>query len=73
MALILPRLSKFRLETYNYEEAIIFLDANDPDEACYKVFYNFSVILLKQDGSVEMALFLEELRDDFRIKKVVSP
>ena len=36
MTLILPRLKKFRLKEFNTANPIIFVEANDPDGACYE-------------------------------------
>lgn len=74
MMLILTALAKFRLYEYNHEEAIIFIEANNPDEACYKAFFKLSEIVLKQATTekdrIEAATLLEELHHDFLIKKV---
>lgn len=70
MALILSALKKFRLYEYNHEEAILFIEAHNPDEACYKAYFKLSEIVLKQNDSVETAQLLDELQNDFVIKKV---
>lgn len=73
MLLILARLKKFRLKEYNQNKAILFIEAEDPDDACYKAYLNLSAIVLQQEKSVEVAIMLRELKNDFKIMKVYQP
>jgi hypothetical protein len=73
MMLIIARLKAFRLKEYNHNQTIIFIEANDPDDACYKTFLRLSEIVLLQDQSVSTAIMLKELKNDFKIVKVECP
>ena len=73
MLLILMPLKRFRLNEYNHSSPILFIEANDPDDACYKAYLNLSNIVLKQDASVDVAIMLRELKNDFKIVKVELP
>lgn len=73
MALILPRLKKFRLEDFNSLTAIIFVESKSADDACGIAWDQFAGIILKQDASTETSLLLKEIKDDFVVKKVYVP
>ncbi len=70
MTLILPRLKKFRLKEFNTAHPIIFVEANDPDGACYECNCKFKEIILKQDYSTKTASLIKEVLLDMRINKV---
>jgi len=70
MSLVLPRLKRFNLGLFNYTYPIIFIDADNPDDACYLAYCKFSETLLKQDESTETALFIKDIINDIRIRKV---
>jgi hypothetical protein len=69
MLLVLTRLKGFNLQEFNDIEPIIFIEANDPDDACYKMVCRLSEILLKQDESVETAMLIRDALHDIRIIK----
>jgi hypothetical protein len=70
MTLVLARLKKFRLGEFNSQSPILFIEADDPDDACYFAFCKFSEMLLKQDESVKTAQLVKSLQSDIRITKV---
>ena len=70
MTNVLGRLKMFKLKEFNYEHPIIFVEAEDPDGACYKCNCKFSEILLKQDYSKHHAVFIKEITRDLRITRV---
>lgn len=70
MALVLARLKRFKLGEFNSQSPIIFIEASDPDDACYFAFCKFSEMLLKQDESVKTALLIKSVQSDIRITKV---
>ena len=72
MTLILPRLKKYRLQEFNSQFPIIFIEAEDPDDACYKCSCKFTEILLKQDYSKENAEFIKNISYELRILKVYN-
>jgi hypothetical protein len=68
---VLQRLVQFRLNEFNHEYPDIFVEAADPDEACYLAYCKFSETLLKQKPSDKIALFIKDIENDIRIIKVV--
>ena len=68
---VLQRLVQFRLNEFNHEHPDIFIEAADPDEACYLAYCKFSETLLKQKPSDKIALFIKDIENDIRIIKVV--
>lgn len=73
LQLVISRLKKFNLKQYNSERPIIFVEANDPDEACYRAIYNLTSIILKQDDSKATVELLKELIYDIRVIKIGPP
>ncbi len=73
LKLVLPRLKKFKLKEYNSETPIIFVQASDPDEACYRAIYNLTNMIIKQDSSKETLELLKELIYDIRVVKIGIP
>tara|TARA_B110000014_G_scaffold234914_1_gene199105 strand:+ start:667 stop:915 length:249 start_codon:yes stop_codon:yes gene_type:complete len=70
LQLVIPRLREFRLKEYNSTFPIVFIEAKDPDDACYKAIYNLVSGLLSQDSSVETSLLCRSIVHDIRIIKV---
>ena len=73
LQLVISRLKKFDLKQYNSERPIIFVEAKDPDEACYRAIYNLTSIILKQDDSKATIDLLKEILYDLRIIKIGLP
>jgi len=73
LQLIISRLKKFDLKQYNSERPIIFVEAKDPDEACYRAIYNLTSIILKQDDSKATIDLLKEILYDLRVIKIGLP
>lgn len=73
MQLVVSRLKKFDLKQYNSERPIIFVEANDPDEACYRAIYNLTSIILKQDNSKETLELMKDIIHDIRVIKIGLP
>ena len=68
---VLQRLVQFRLNEFNHGYPDIFVEAADPDEACYLAYCKFSETLLKQKPSDKIALFIKDIENDITIIKVV--
>ena len=73
MSLVISRFKKFKLYNYNLAYPIIFIDADNPDEACYKCLHQFCSMILKQDDSKETASLLKDALFDIRVLKVTDP
>lgn len=71
MTQVLGRLKKYRLSEFNHEFPKIFIEAPNPDEACYLGYCKFAETILRQNSSHETAAMINELEYDIRITKVV--
>ena len=70
ISLALPRLKKFDLREFNSAFPILFVEASDPDGACYEAVCKFSEMLLKQNESKTTAYLIKDILQDFRVIKV---
>jgi len=70
LTLVHSRLKKFRLREFNSEIPVLFIEAKDPDEACYLGYCKFADIVLSQDSSPETVRLMKEIEYDIRITKV---
>tara|TARA_Y100000361_G_C11096406_1_gene309319 strand:- start:212 stop:460 length:249 start_codon:yes stop_codon:yes gene_type:complete len=70
MTLIISRLKKFRLYEYNTTSPIVFVEADDPDGACFKAIYQLVRIILDQDSSQETKDICKDIKKDIRVLKV---
>ncbi len=70
MTLIISRLKKFRLYEYNTSSPIVFVEADDPDGACFKATYQLIRIILDQDNSEETKEICKDIKTDMRVLKV---
>ena len=70
LSLIINRLIRFNLHEYDSTEPIVFIEAADPDGACFKAIFNLIQIILKQDSSIESRLLCRSIREDIRILKI---
>ena len=71
--MVLPRLKKFKLHEYNSENPIIFVQASDPDEACYRAIFNLAGLIFRQDDSRETISLFNDLQYEIFIIKVEIP
>lgn len=70
MSLVISRLKKYSLEEYNNKTPIVFIEAEDPDGACYYATYKLLRKILKKDHSIETIEFSKEIMNDVRILKI---
>ena len=71
LSLIINRLIKFDLKEYGSSVCpIVFIEAANPDEACFKAIFNLIQIILKQDDSVESRLLCRAIREEIRVTKI---
>lgn len=73
MTYVLGRLKNFNLKQYNSQLPIVFVEANDPDEACYIAIYQLAAILIQQEPTYENSILIKDLIYDIRILKVRCP
>lgn len=70
ITMCISRLKKFNLREFNSPYPVIFVEAKDPDDACYKCFCLFTENILKQDESKETAKLIKDILPDVRVTKV---
>ena len=71
MTQVLGRLKKYRLREFNQQFPSIFIEAADPDEACYLCYCKFAETILRQDASDKTASLIKKLEHDLRNTKVI--
>ena len=67
MSMVVSRLKKYRIYEYNSEYPIIFVEADDPDGACYTAIYKLLKLVLDLDDSKEARKLCKEIKQDIRI------
>tara|TARA_B100000131_G_scaffold248836_1_gene242006 strand:+ start:3993 stop:4241 length:249 start_codon:yes stop_codon:yes gene_type:complete len=72
LSLVINELTKFRLYQYNSAYPIVFVEANNPDDACFKSIYNLIQMIMSQDSSIEARLLCREIKNDIRVVKIES-
>ena len=73
LSLVINRLKKYSLKQYNSTYPTVFVEANNPDDACHLAYYQLAEIILKQDLSSETAVFVRELLLDISVKSLSVP
>ena len=73
LTLVMPRLKEYTLEDYNSNNPIVFVEAEDPDDACYVASHKLVSKILKKDHSIETLNFAKEIMRDVRIIKIEVP
>ena len=73
LSLVHGRLKQFRLYEYNSEFPTVFVEAKDPDQACYLAMFQLVEIILKQDSSSVTTKLTKDILYDVRINKVQVP
>lgn len=65
-------LKKFSLREYSLPYSLIFVEADDPDDACHLVLYRLIKLLMDQDSSIETRILCKKLKKYMRIDKIKS-
>ena len=73
LTLVISRLKEYNLDDYNSSTPIIFVEAKDPDDACYKAMHKLDIKILKSDHSIETLNFIKDIFNDIRIIKIEIP
>lgn len=73
LTLVMPRLKQYDLGDYNNSTPIIFVEAEDPDDACFQATHKLASRILRKDHSVETLNFIKDLMHDIRIIKIEVP
>lgn len=61
-----------RLKEYSSPFPIIFLAANDPDDACKIVFDNLITLIIGQEPSIDMRIVCRKIKRKSRIDKIYA-
>lgn len=70
MTHVIDRLKRFNLHNYDGDYPTVFVNAEDPDEACHIAITSLFTMILKQDSSVETAQLLVEIKGDISIIRI---
>jgi hypothetical protein len=65
-------LRKFVLREYSLPFSLIFIEANDPDDACYMVLIKLMKLLMDQDPSLETRILCKKIKKHMRIDKIAQ-
>lgn len=67
---VFSRIKHLFLKAYNSPFPTIFVNAQNPDEACFEVLNDLIKIIMKQNPSIEMRIVCREIRRKSRIDKI---
>lgn len=69
---IYPELTRFDLYEFHTPFMLIFIESQDPDEACHIAMLRLMKLIMKQDGSIETRIICRNIRRNFRIDKIYA-
>lgn len=65
-------LKRFTLKEYSIPFALVFIEADDPDEACNTILNRLMKLLLDQDPSIDTRILCKRIKREIRIDKIQS-
>jgi hypothetical protein len=65
-------LKKFKLKEFSLPFSIIFIEENNPDDACYELLSRLMKLILSQDNSIGTRIICRKIRKLMRIDKIQS-
>jgi hypothetical protein len=65
-------LKKFTLREFSLPFSIIFIEENNPDDACYELLLRLMRLILSQDNSINTRIICRKIRKLMRIDKIQS-
>lgn len=65
-------LSKLDLREYNAPFLLKFIEADNPDDACYKIIFRIMQEIIKQNSSIKNRILCRMIRRFIRIDKIES-
>lgn len=65
-------LKKFSLKEFSLPFALIFIEEENPDDACYALLTRLIRIILSQDHSIPTRILCRKIRKKMRIDKIQS-
>jgi len=73
LALVRSKIRHYDIKAYNCENTIMFVEASDPDDACYKAIHEIARNIINKDHSMSTLIFVKDLLYDIKVVKVISP
>tara|TARA_A100001201_G_scaffold11923_2_gene15593 strand:- start:932 stop:1174 length:243 start_codon:yes stop_codon:yes gene_type:complete len=71
ITLVIPRLKHISLKEFNSNYPVVFVDGENPDEACYKCYHKFADVIITQDKA--MLKEIKNIFNDIRITRLETP
>lgn len=65
-------LSNYNLRDFNKPFTLIFIEASDPDDACYRTIHKIINMLLKQDNSISTRILCRKIKKYIRFDKICA-
>jgi len=69
---VYPYIKHLKLKPFDNPFPIVFLSAQDPDDACASVINDLIDILMEQEPSINMRIIARKIRRETRIDKIYS-
>ena len=67
---VFSRIKHLFLKSYNNPFPTVFVNAQNPDDACFEALNDLIKIIMKQNSSIEMRIACREIRRKSRIDKI---
>lgn len=64
--------SELSLLEYNIPFKLIFLEAKDPDDACYEIIHKIMISIIKKDNTINGRIICRKVRKYLRIDKIYA-
>lgn len=65
-------LKNFVLREFSLPFCLIFIEADDPDDACYELLHRLQSSLITQQNNIETRIICRKIRKYMRIDKIQS-
>ena len=69
---IFKDLQQYRLKEYPMPYLTLFIEADNPDDACHELISRIISDVLKRDNSINTRIFCRKLRKIIRFDKILS-
>lgn len=66
------RRSNISLSNYSQPFMLLFIEADNPDDACYLSLHRLIIIILKSMNNIEGRILCRKVRKSFRIDKITA-
>lgn len=63
-------LKQFLLREFSLPFCLIFIEADDPDDACYELLNRLMKLILSQKNTIETRIICRKIRKYLRIDKI---